>query len=103
MRRCAVRWCPVRPLPVPVPRLLAIPVALALCAACSDGPPRDHLDAAEIDAFFDGLAEATAPQKTMTPPIYSGDGIDKFFLRDLQAGRPVPDAEWLSAGQPSGR
>ena len=58
---------------------------------------------AAIDAFFDGLADAKAAQKTMPPPIdsptSSGDGIDKFYLRDLHFGRPVPDAKRLSPGE----
>ena len=91
------------PLPMPERVLflitLALILALGLCAACSGGPRRDHLDAAAIDAFFDGLADANAPQKTMPPPIDPGDGIDKFYLRDLHFGRPVPDAERLSPGE----
>ena len=63
--------------------------------------------AAAIDAFFDGLAEEKASQKTMPlptgSPTSSGDGIDKFYLRDLHAGQPVPDAERLSKGENSGK
>ncbi|MEK9882641.1 MAG: hypothetical protein VW635_07395 [Alphaproteobacteria bacterium] len=49
--------------------------------------------------FFDGLVEAKAAQKTMPPPIDLEDGIDKFYLRDLHFGRPVPDAKRLSPGE----
>ena len=65
IRRRAMR----RPLPVPmaVPVVLALALALASCAACTGGsrpadpladPPRDFLDAAEIDAFFLPLIKA---------------------------------------------
>ena len=103
MRHCAMRHRAMRPLRVPVSITLAL--VFGLCAACSGGPPRDHLEAAAIDAFFVGLAEEKAAQKTMPPPIdsptSSGDGIDKFYLRDLQVGQPVPDAERLSPGKNS--
>ena len=103
MRHFAMRHFAMRPLRVPVLITLALALALVfgLCAACSGAPPRDHLDAAAIDVFFDGLAEAKAAQKTMPPPIYPEDGIDKFYLRDLQVGQPVRDAERLSPGKNS--
>ena len=74
MRRCAMRRCTLRrPLRVPISITLALILALALCAACSGGPPRDHLDAAAIDAFFLPLIkaareEATA-QQAQTPDL----------------------------------
>ena len=98
-RHTAMRRCGMRPLPVPVSIMLALILALGLCAACSGGPPRDHLDAAAIDVFFDGLAEEKEAQKAMPPPIFPEDGIDKFYLRDLHFGRPVPDAKRLSPGE----
>ena len=77
MRRCAMRRCGMRilpmPLRVPVSITLALILALALCAACNGGPPRDHLDAAAIDAFFLPLIKAAreeaAAQQSQTPDL----------------------------------
>lgn len=81
MRRCAMRRCGMRILPVPLRVPLRVPVlntlALALvfglCAACSSDPPRDHLDAAAIDAFFLPLIKAAreeaAAQQSQTPDL----------------------------------
>ena len=77
MRRCAMRRCGMRILPVPlrVPVLntLALALVFGLCAACSSDPPRDHLDAAAIDAFFLPLIKAAreeaAAQQSQTPDL----------------------------------
>ena len=75
MRHCAMRRCFMRILPVPlrVPVLITLILALGLCAACSGAPPRDHLDAAAIDAFFLPLIKAAreeaAAQQSQTPDL----------------------------------
>ena len=71
MRHCAMRHRAMRPLRVPVSITLAL--VFGLCAACSSDPPRDHLDAAAIDAFFLPLIKAAreeeAAQQSQTPDL----------------------------------
>ena len=75
MRHCAMRHRAMRPLRVPVSITLALALVLVsgLCAACSGGPRRDHLDAAAIDAFFLPLIKAAreeaAAQQSQTPDL----------------------------------
>ena len=72
MRHCAMRILPV-PLRGPVLIILVLALVFGLCAACSGGPPRDHLDAAAIDAFFLPLIKAAreeaAAQQSQTPDL----------------------------------
>ena len=75
MRGASMRHCAMRPVPVSlrVPVSIMLALVFGLCAACSGGPPRDHLDAAAIDAFFLPLIkaareEAAAPQ-SQTPDL----------------------------------
>ena len=79
MRRCGKRRCFMRILPVPLrvplraPVLITLALVFGLCAACSGGPPRDHLDAAAIDAFFlpliKAVREEAAAQQSQTPDL----------------------------------
>ena len=77
MRHCAMRRRFMRILPVPlrvkVMIILVLALVFGLCAACSGGPPRDHLDAAAIDAFFLPLIKAAreeaAAQQAQTPDL----------------------------------
>ena len=79
MRHCAMRRCGMSPVPIPlrvplrVPVLITLGLALGFCTACSGGPPRDHLDAAAIDAFFLPLIKAAreeaAAQQSQTPDL----------------------------------